>query len=553
MITKAIQSIKNTFAPQALIETIKTPAWMLFVSGFLSNLISIFTALYTLIVYDKVYPHDGFNTLLVLTIGVVALLVIDILLKIIKTSLVNEALYGASSLNEEKPENKFRTFSKLFNEKQQPNFLKSSIEELRKLRPGDVKTATLMVDLPFVLILLVTIFFIAKQMVLIPVIAIIGLLIYVAKNYEENQEINANIEKSKQTAIESYAHLSQGSEWLYGLGAWKWLNNKENELKQGINEASINVSKQSNYRQVVFQGVVQVVSIATVFFGFFMFQSGELGFGGIIATYLLSNRSLSTIGSMMQMSSKSNELSNQSKDDLEEESIKIEPKYSDWSLSFNDVSFTYQGKNTDALKVKSLKISAGERVAILGRSGSGKSTFAKVIIQMLKGHEGSVLFNDIPIESIQSKNWNEQCLYIPQTPWLGRGSLFEQIRLGDESITDEMIAKTVQETGLNEVLTFDQKVIKSDGLSAGQLQALGLLRCLVRKAPILILDEPTNFLDEVTEKNLIQAIFKRYQKSTIILITHRHSLLALMQRALVFDKGVLVKDGKIARLKKKND
>ena len=136
-------------------------------------------------------------------------------------------------------------------------------------------------------------------------------------------------------------------------------------------------------------------------------------------------------------------------------------------------------------------------------------------------------------------------MYVPQTPWLGQGSLFDQIRLGDATITDAAIAQAIRQAGLEDMFVADQKTISGDGFSAGQMQLLGLLRCLTRRSSLLILDEPTNFLDEDTEKKVIRAIMERYQSATILLITHRKSLLSYMDRALVVDGGAIVRDAQI--------
>jgi len=552
MLNAFLSTLRQSFAPKRIVRLVRTPAWVLFVTGALSNVISIFTALFTLLVYDKVYPHDGFNTLVVLTIGVLALLLIDVSLKMLRTSTINQALYGnQGGFDGVTRRHEFRVFSKSFSSSSLPNYLQRSIQDLSLLKPSDVKAATLIVDLPFVLLLLLAIYFIAGPLVWVPIVAGLFLLVFIGWSHAKNTEATKALEKSKQKAIESYAFISRGSEWLFGLGAWHWLGQKEADVKSDIAKSSAQVAMLSSGRQTIYQAVIQLVSISTVFFGFFLYQSGEIGFGGIIATYLLANKALSPIGTIVQMGAIEDK-DDQALENTQPEAtqISLSGASSDWTIKLKDLDFTYEGKANAALKIPSLRIGQGEKIAVLGRSGSGKTTFAKLLTQMLAGYEGTFTFNDVPVESVRAEDWMKQCVYVPQTPWLGQGALFDQIRLGDTSITDDDIAQAIVLAGLNEVLTLDQKSISSDGLSAGQLQALGLIRCLVRKAPLLILDEPTNFLDEETEKKLMQAIFKQYADATILLITHRKSLLALMQRALVFENGLLVKDGQIKRVDK---
>jgi ATP-binding cassette subfamily C protein LapB len=285
-----------------------------------------------------------------------------------------------------------------------------------------------------------------------------------------------------------------------------------------------------------------------VFFGFFLFREGQIGLGGIIASYLLANKALSPIGTIVQMGSISEaSADNDSPVRKTSEKLDLLPSYDNWNLSVRDLSFTYDGQTRPAIKLEKIDISSRERIALIGRSGSGKSTFAKVIVQSVTGFDGDVSWNKIPVESIASDAWSKHCVYVPQTPWMGKGSLFDQIRLGDESISDQSIGDAIASVDLQDVLAYKGEHVAGDGLSAGQLQALSLVRCLVRKAPLLILDEPTNFLDEETEKKLIDAIFDRYADSTIIVITHRRSLLSMLDRAVVFENGRLTRDGKIVK------
>ncbi len=547
MINSALSAIKDNFAPKRITRLVKSPAWILFVTGFLSNSISIFTALFTLLVYDKVYPHNGFNTLVVLTLGVVALLIIDISVKLLRTRTINLALYGESSKASTLDRRaEFQIFSRALSSTHAGDYLKRSIQDLASVKPSDVKAATLIVDVPFVLLLLVAIYFIAGALVLVPLVSGLFLLTFIAWSHKRNTQAAKNLEVAKQRAIESYAYLSRGSEWLFGLGAWKWLVDREATVQEDVSAKSSRVASLNGIRQVVYQSTVQAAGIAIVFFGFFAFQEGLIGFGGVIATYILSNKVLSPIGTIVQMGAMADPVeASKSQDD--KSYINFPTQTTEWHLAVSNLSFTYDGKTTPALNIKKLDIDKGQKVAVVGRSGSGKSTFAKLLNQMIQGYEGEVNWNQVPLASINPDSWMKQCVYVPQTPWLGSGSLFDQIRLGDMSITDEMIASAIGQTGLNEILTLDTQSVSSGGLSAGQLQALGLLRCLVRKAPLLILDEPTNFLDDQTENKMLGAIFEQYKESTILVITHRRSIVNLMDRVLVFDKGQVANDAQITR------
>ncbi len=549
MIGQFLADVKNSLAPDRVMRVIKGPGWLLLVIGTFSNLIAVFTSLFTLLVYDKVFPHNGTSTLIVLTMGMCALLAIDVGMRMLRTSVINRALFGPvqrtglPALRE-----RFRVQGKGFEESGRKSYLDKAIEDLGDLQPSDVKTATLTVDLPFAGILLLAIFLIAGQLVWVPLIAMVVLITIIALTHKKFKAASRELEKERRHAIETFAFLSRGADWLFGVSGWQWLVDKEGAAKQRIAASSAQVAQYSNMRQLSYQTIMQLVSVATVFFGFFLFQSGAITLGGVIATYMLTNRVLAPIGTIAQMMSPDLDGSSKERNPsaaTSEPLLDVQPGQTDWQIDLTNVTFTYAGKSAPAFRSPSLRIKAGEHVAVIGRSASGKTTLAKILCRSLDGVEGAVTWNQLPISSINEDSWEKFCLYVPQTPWLGQGSLFDQIRLGDATITDASIAQAIRHAGLEDMFVADQKTISGDGFSAGQMQLLGLLRCLTRRSSLLILDEPTNFLDEDTEKKVIRAIMERYQSATILLITHRKSLLSYMDRALVVDGGAIVRDAQI--------
>lgn len=552
MIGQFISDLKNSLAPERVLRVLKGPAWLLLVIGTVSNLISIFTSLFTLLVYDKVFPHNGMSTLVVLTLAMCALLAIDVGMRMLRTSVINRALFGTavtpplSVLRE-----RFRVQGKAAQAGKKKSYLEKAIEDLSQLQPGDVKTATLTVDLPFALLLLVAIFLIAGPLLWVPVVAMAVLVAVIAASHKKFKAASRALEHERRKAIEVFAFLSRGADWLFGVGGWKWLIDKEQKARQKIAESSAQVAHYSNLRQLSYQTILQLVSVATVFFGFFLYQSGDITLGAIIATYMLTNRVLAPIGSIAQMISPEEEATKVAPDAGEAQSeplLDVQAAPAGWRIDLSNVSFSYEGKSAPALSVANLSIAASEHIAIVGRSGSGKTTLAKILCRAVDGVEGAITWNRLPISSINEDSWERFCLYVPQTPWLGQGSLFDQIRLGDASITDSDIAQAISVAGLQDLFVADQKTISGDGFSSGQMQLLGLMRCLTRKSPLLILDEPTNFLDEETEQKVMLAIMERYKDSTILLITHRKSLLAYMKRALVMEGGKLVRDAQISKV-----
>lgn len=548
MIGAFLKNMAQGIAPANLRQSLRPSMGILLVSGFVANIITVMTSLFTLLVYDKVYPHNSGATLLVLTLGVAALLAVDITIRVLRGRVINQALFGGDA--SQRPEDirqRFRVVSKESGQAPITGYLKAAIEKLNDLKPADVRTATLMVDLPFIFLLLLVIYIIAGQLVWIAISAISFLLIFTGVSHQKYQQLSEQHEDKRRQAIEQSSQFARGAEWFFGLNAWRWFAEKDAQVRANVTEKAADLANLSSVRQIVYQSVTQVVSISVVVFGFFLYQTGEITFGQIIATTLLTSRCLSPIGSIAQVMTAKRESKAPFTDNNGQSSTLLPPP-GEWSIHLQDLQFTYPSKQREALSLASIDIKSGEQIAILGRSGSGKSTFAKALCKMLQLGSGELTINGMPLSQIDDDAWGRFCTYVPQTPWMLNGSLFDQIKLGDDAIDNNIIAEKLAALNLQDV--FEQLDVKDgSGFSAGQLQLLGLLRCLTRKTPLLILDEPTNFLDEDTEAKVMQAIMAQYKGSTIMLITHRMSLLKFMQRGLVFDQGRIVRDSKITEVK----
>jgi ATP-binding cassette subfamily C protein LapB len=220
---------------------------------------------------------------------------------------------------------------------------------------------------------------------------------------------------------------------------------------------------------------------------------------------------------------------------------------SDWVIQFQNLDFIYPGRPKASLSVQSLKIQAGEKIALVGRSGSGKTTLVKLLAGSLSTADGGLTWAGLPLNEIDPSDWERFCVYVPQVPWMGSGTVFDQIRLGQPSITDAQIGEVLESMGMSGFATSDANQLSAEGLSTGQMQMVGLARCLVRSGSLLILDEPTNSLDSESEQIVLKAIFERYNKATVILITHKKNLIGLMDRAIVMESGAVKANGAIQK------
>jgi len=201
------------------------------------------------------------------------------------------------------------------------------------------------------------------------------------------------------------------------------------------------------------------------------------------------------------------------------------------------------------LSAVSLKIKAGEHIAILGRVGSGKSTLSKLALGLFEATEGEIRVDGVDIRQLDPHEYRSSVGYVPQDVTLFSGTLRDNIALGRPSITDAQLIKSVERAGIADwvnrhPLGFDMPISeRGDSVSGGQKKCIAVARALVTDPSILIMDEPTGGTDQTTERTIIENIESFMQGRTLIVVTHRNSLLALVDRILVVDRGKVVADG----------
>ncbi len=228
-------------------------------------------------------------------------------------------------------------------------------------------------------------------------------------------------------------------------------------------------------------------------------------------------------------------------------------KVNQGSICFENVKFHYKG--TEALfNNKSVRIEPGQKVGLVGYSGSGKSTFVHLILRLYDISEGRILIDDQEIRSVTQDSLHLNIAMIPQDPSLFHRTLMENIRYGYVEATDEAVIRAAQKAHAHEFISqlpegyaslVGERGVK---LSGGQRQRIAIARAILKNAPILILDEATSQLDSVTEGYIQESLWTLMQDKTTLVIAHRLSTLLHMDRILVFDQGKIVEDGTHAEL-----
>lgn len=528
-------------------------------ASFLINLFALASPLFVMNVYDRVVPNNAIETMWVLASGIGLVFVFDFLLKSLRayyldtaskktdvqlSSIIFEQIMGIQMGARPSSVGAFANVIQSFESFR--DFITST-------------TVTVLIDLPFVFLYLIVIFYIGGSLVLVPllvlpIVIILGFifqypLIRMTKNsYQLAQEKNA-------TLIESLS----GIEALKSSGAEGMMQGRFDQVV--INSAILSgklrflvnaITNTSNFTQ-------QISTVLIVIWGVYKITAGDLTTGGLIACTILAGRALAPMGqitgiftryyqSMQALESIGNVMLLPT--DVQHNTSYLHRPNLEGNIQFKGVDFKYPNQAVTILNKASFTIKAGERVGIIGRIGSGKSTIAKLIMGLYRPDEGSIFMDGTDYLQINPAALRQQIGYVPQDIVLFYGTIKDNIRLGAPYIDDEKIVKAATFSGVlsftkNHPEGFDQQVGERGSLlSAGQRQAIAIARALILSPRILLMDEPTASMDDGMER-LIRDNLKEYigKNTTLVLITHKASMLDLVDRVIVMDNGRIVADG----------
>lgn len=529
----------------------------IFASVFI-NLFTLAGTIFTLTVYDRVIPHSAFETLWVLVSGIVVVFIFDFILRGLRGYFVDSAGKSADIL----------LSSMLFDrvmgirmDKRPPSagMLVNEFREFESLREF-LSSATLLTlaDLPFLFLFLAVIWIIGGPIVLVPII-IIPIVILVTYLIQKPLESTTQL-SLKQMGVRHSLLIEavQGVETVKGLSAEGKLQRQWEAFLEESAETSMK-SKLLNARAVNFALLMQNINnMALVVVGAYLISHQMLTFGGLIACVILAGRAMTPISQLVGLMTRLN----QSKISLQKlnqiVSLPIDrPKghqflhlpQMEGSVEFKNVTFSYPGEETNALNKISFKINSGEKVALVGRIGSGKSTIEKLIMGFYPPDEGSILIDGIEVRQIDPVDLRSNISYIPQDIFLFYGTVKDNIAMGGGGANDEDILKAATLVGAHDFIRkhpngYGMRIGEGGtGLSGGQRQSIACARALTGSSSIYLFDEPTALMDSGSEINFIQQMKNHIGDNTLILITHKPQLLALVDRVIVIDRGIVVADG----------
>jgi ATP-binding cassette, subfamily C, bacterial LapB len=315
------------------------------------------------------------------------------------------------------------------------------------------------------------------------------------------------------------------------------------------------LSSSANHSTMFIQ---QAVTLSIVVVGVYLVGDRALTLGALIACTMLSSRAMAPIGQVAGMlvqyhtaATALNSLNEMMKAEVErpEDARFIARGVIRGAIEFRDVSFNYPGQQMPSLRNLSFKIKAGEKVAILGRIGSGKTTLEKLIMGLYQPSSGAVLVDGVDVRQIDPAELRRHIGYVQQDVMLFYGTLRENITLGAPLADDAQVLKAADIAGILDLVNnhpqgFDMLVgERGESLSGGQRQGVAIARAVINDPPILLLDEPTASMDHSSEEEVKKRLREFVPDKTVIVISHRTSLLDLVDRIIVMDAGRIVADG----------
>ncbi len=527
------------------------------VAAVMINLFALVTSLFTMTVYDRVLPNNAVSSLIGLSIGLSIILIFDFALKILRAYFVDVA---GADIDRDIGENMFtRLLSiRLDQPRGSTGGLAQLLRELETLRDFFASaTLVALVDVPFILVTLAVMAMIGGWLVLvpillIPIVVIVALITQPMMDRLSAQNMGQSMLKQS-VLIETIGGLEMVKSASAGrLLTRRWDDAVENHASTSMSQrliSNISVTVAASGQQIAYAGVV----IA----GVEMIATQSLTMGGLIACSILSGRAVAPLAQIATLLSRltmtrtayrqldkfmETASEGQGADSLALDTITGQ-------IEFRDVHFTYPGATEAALNGISFQIKPGEKVAILGRVGSGKSTIARIVLGLYPPENGLVLVDGTEVRQLNADRLRRHIGSVLQDTVLLSGTVRDNIVLDRAHVDDEELLRVARLSGTHDFMGrlangYELRLAdRGDSLSGGQRQSIAVARALAGKPSILLLDEPTSAMDAQTEMALIDRLQNELEDRTALIITHRLPLLKLVSRIIVIDQGKVAADG----------
>ena len=538
--------------------------YQVILATFIINFLALVSSLYVMNVYDRVIPNQAYETLWVLSIGVMLAILFEFLAKMIRGHLTDIAGKKADLIISSAIFRRIMAL-RLADRPASAGSYANNLREFESVREFMTSASLLvLVDLPFLLLFITVIFIVGGKLaivpaIIIPIVIIVGFIV----QRPLSRYINESMKESSQRqglAVEAL----EGIETLKTNNATGWAQQRWDTYTAKTSASSIKVKDTANFMINFSVAMQQLNTVFLVLFGTYLIHNENtaerITMGALIAAVILSGRALSPLAQVAGLATRFQQakLALEGLNNIIERPIErvperkyISPSNIQGNITFENTCFQYQEDGKPAVSNLNLQIRAGEKIGILGRIGSGKSTMLKLASGLYDGSTGNVMLDNIDMRQIDPNFLRSQILLLGQSPRLFLGTLRENMDLArsDGYSSDQELLEALQRFGLDKIIRSHPKGLDMPlgedglGLSGGQKQIIALARMTLRNPRIVLLDEPTTGLDQATERMSLQAISQWAQDKTLLVVTHRPQVLQIVNRIIVMDEGKVVMDG----------
>ncbi|MGF1816606.1 type I secretion system permease/ATPase, partial [Vibrio splendidus] len=533
------------------------------IASILINIFAIAAPMFTRLVYDKVVPNLAFETLWVLASGIFVVFLFDLLLKLMRSYFIDVAGKKSDILISSK------LFSKVLGIRMEAKpasvgaFAKN-LQEFESIREF-FTSATIgsLIDLPFALMFLALIWLMAGNLVFVPVVGVVILIIYALLI---QGPLRRTIEEGSRLASQKYANLIEslaGLETVKLFSAQSQFQFRWEEAVAHMANWNIKSRRITDSIQNTAGFVQQSTNVGMIIFGVYLIAEGELTMGGLIAATMLSGRAIGPLVQLSLLSTRYNQAKSSMTlieqvmsmpDEQEEGKRYIHRPIIQGHIALDKVTFHYPDSPVASIRDLTLNIKPGEKVAIIGRIGSGKTTLERLIMGLYKPTEGHVRIDDTDMEQLHHVDVRRNIGCVPQDSNLFYGSVRDNITLGRPLVDDRDVMDAANRAGVTAFTQQDpaglERQVGEGGalLSGGQRQSIAIARAFLGRPPVLLMDEPTSAMDNRSEMHIKHQLNQLLPSETLILITHKTSMLDIVDRVIVMERGSIIADGPKAQV-----
>jgi ATP-binding cassette, subfamily C, bacterial LapB len=528
-------------------------------AAFLVNMLALATPLFTMSVYDRVIPNGAIPSLIALSIGMGLAIVFDFVLRTVRSRMIDVT---GKTVDVVLASNIFEHVMavKLAQRPASVGIIANQLRDFDSVREfftsGSVVSAT---DLLFAILFIGVLFIIAGPLawiplVMLPIMIVLGLTLQRPLD-RAMKRMQAESAARHGVLVESLS----GLETVRATGAEARMQTTWERSVAATARSGEDVHFWASLTLTAANAAQQLTSLFLVIIGVFLILDGKLTVGALVAANMLAGRVLAPIAGIASVITRGTQTLSALKAidrimSLERERSPqrayVSRKVKEGRISFENVSFAYPNAPGKALEKVSFKIEGGERIGIIGRVGSGKTTVGRLLLGFYEAQEGRILVDGVDSRQYDPSDLRTGIGFAMQDTDLFFGKLRDNIALGKPEATDEEILNAARLSGVESFIAghpmgYDMPISEGGrSLSGGQKQAIGLARVLIRNPRVLFLDEPTAHFDIRSEAEFLERLKAIHgERMTIIISTHRLSLLGMVDRLLLFDNGRLVADG----------